>query len=311
MNKSFGNILVPIDDSSQSRIAQEMALFISRLFRSSLTLMHVVSSELPTLAGEIYSPREDYVPINPATVQFPRTIGFPRPVENIFPEEVVREITQRLRENGQTILTRSASLFEAEGIKVKQKLVEALDVAEAIIKEAEKEKYDLIIMANSGDEENESDLHLGSITRKVSASVKTSILVNRGKKEIRKILVPIDGTREEEKAIEKSISLAKAAKSQILLLHVQEKALLKLKPQINEIGIRILNHASGMLEGTTFEQRLASGDPAKTIIETVKQAEIDLIVMRGGTLGAIRRTLLGSVSDHVIQHATVSVLLAK
>jgi nucleotide-binding universal stress UspA family protein len=273
--------------------------------------MQAVSNELPAIAGEIYSPREDYVPVNPATYQFPRAIGLPRPRENVFPEEVIREVTQRLRENGQIILTESASLFSAEGFEVKQKLVEAVDTAEAIIDEAEAGTYDLIIIGNSGGEENESDLHLGSVARKVSLSVKTPIIINRGKKEVKKILIPVDGSREEERAIEKAVMIAKAAKSQILLLHVQEKALLKLKPEINKVGVKILNHASTMLQGTTFEQTLASGDPAKTIIETAKSAGIDLIVMRGGTLGSLKRAFLGSVSDHVIQHATVPVLLVK
>jgi nucleotide-binding universal stress UspA family protein len=85
----------------------------------------------------------------------------------------------------------------------------------------------------------------------------------------------------------------------------------KLKPEINEIGVRILNHASTMLEGTAFEQILASGDPAKMIIETAEDAGIDLIVMRGGACGTLRGVLLGSVSDRVIQHATVPVLLVK
>jgi hypothetical protein len=77
------------------------------------------------------------VPVNPASIQFPRTIGLPRPRENAFPEEVIKEVTQKLWENGQTLLTESVSLFSEEGFEVKQKLVEAVDTASAIIGEAE------------------------------------------------------------------------------------------------------------------------------------------------------------------------------
>jgi nucleotide-binding universal stress UspA family protein len=72
MEEAFNNILVPVDGSQQSRTAQEMAIFLSKLFKSQVTLLNVVSNELPTLAGQMYSSREDFVPINPATFQFPR-----------------------------------------------------------------------------------------------------------------------------------------------------------------------------------------------------------------------------------------------
>ena len=56
---------------------------------------------------------------------------------------------------------------------------------------------------------------------------------------------------------------------------------------------------------------LASGDPAKIIIETAEIAGIDLIVMRSSALGTLRGVFLGSVSGRVIQHATVPLLLVK
>jgi nucleotide-binding universal stress UspA family protein len=102
MEEAFNNILVPVDGSQQSRTAQEMAIFLSKLFKSQVTLLNVVSNELPTLAGQMYSSREDFVPINPATFQFPRTIGLTRPRENVFPDEVIREVTEGYRERGQT-----------------------------------------------------------------------------------------------------------------------------------------------------------------------------------------------------------------
>jgi nucleotide-binding universal stress UspA family protein len=309
LEESFKNILVPIDGSLQSRISQEMAVFISELFRSQVTLLHVVSNELFTL-GQTYTPREKYTPISTATGQFPRTLSLPKTKENVFPEEVIREVTERYRETGKTILAESASLFAKEGIAVKEKLVDGNDTAETIIAEAEAGNYDLIIMGNSGGE-NELDLHLGSVAKKVALSVKASVLIGRKKRKVRKILIPVDGSAKDEKALQKACMIAKAAESKIVLLHVQEKSIVKLKPEIKEIGLQILKHASKMVEETQFEQKLVSGDPADIIIQMAEQADVDLIAMSSGGYGTLRGFFLGSVSDHVLHHATVPVLLVK
>jgi nucleotide-binding universal stress UspA family protein len=286
-----------------------MAVFIGRLFRSQITLMHVVENELLTL-GQTYILRENYVPISTATGQFPRTLNLPKTRENIFPEEVIREVTEQYMEIGKEILKNSASFFALEGIVVKEKLVEGTDIAETIIAEAEKGRYDLIIMGNSSGE-NGLDLHLGSIAQKVALNVKSSIMIVRKKRGIRKILIPVDGSEKDEKVLQKAHMIAKAAGSEIVLLHVQETSIFKLRPEVKEIGIQILNHTSSMIEGTQFEQKLVHGDPAKAIIKTAEQADIDLIVMSSGRLGTLSRVFLGSVSNHVLHHATVPLLLVK
>jgi nucleotide-binding universal stress UspA family protein len=310
LTEGFQRILVPVDGSLQSRISQEMAVFISKLFKSQVTLMHVVANELLT-PGQTYTQRENYMPISTATGQFPRTLRLPKTRENAFPEEIIREITEQYRDAGKIIIAESASLFIKEGIAVKEKLVDGNDTAETIIAEIEAGNYDLIIMGNSGDEENELDLHLGSVAKKVSLSVKTSILIVRKKREVTNVLIPVDGSVKDEQALQKGRVIAQASGSKIVLLHVQEKSILRLKPEIKEIGLQILSRASRSIEGIQFEQKLVSGDPAKVIIQTAEQTGVDLIIMSKGESGALREFFLGSVSDHVLHHATVPVLLSK
>ncbi len=311
MVEPFRNLLVPVDNSSQSKIAQEMAIFLCKTLHSRATLMHVVPDELPALAGEIYSPTEDYVPINPATYQFPRTIGLPRPKANVLPDEIINEMTQRLRDNGETLLMERTSVFKTEGIDVTQKLVDSKDAAEAIIEQAEVNKHDLIVIGNGGEQKDESDMSLGSITRRVIVNAKTSVMVVRRKRELTKILLPLDGSPREYGAIQEAQMLSKATGAKIVLLHVQEKPLLSLKPENREIESQILNGAAKQLAGATVELKLGSGDPAKMIIRTAEQNDVDLIVMRAGEMGALKRVFLGSVSDHVIHYATVPILLAR
>ena len=206
MDESFKNILVPIDGSFQSRIAQEMAVFISKLFKSQVTLIHVVPNELETI-GKTYTLRENYAPISTATGQFPRTLSLPKTRESVFPEELIKKVTERYRETGKELLNESALLFNQEGISVNERLVEGNSAAELIMAEARTGNYDLIIMGNSGGE-NKLDLHLGSVAKQVSLGVKGTVLIVRRKIKVQKILIPVDGSAKDEKALQKARIIA-------------------------------------------------------------------------------------------------------
>jgi len=311
MEKAFRSILLPVDGSPQSRTSQEMAIFLCKLFNSQVTLIHVISHELMTFSGQIYTDKETLTPISTVTGQFPRTISLPKTRSNILPEEIIQEITEQYREKGEIVLSDAASLFEKEGIPTPEKFVEGNSVGEAILREANGGQYDLIILGNSGNEENESDLHLGSVAKDVSVSAKTSVLIVRKNSFVTKILAPVDGSAKDEKALEYASAIANKAKAKITLLHVQEKHLLRLHPEIEKIGIQILKNATNRIQDLGVEQKLLPGDPATTIAQTAKTGDFDLIVLGTRKQGGFRHFLLGSAADHVLHHATVSVLLAK
>jgi nucleotide-binding universal stress UspA family protein len=60
-----------------------------------------------------------------------------------------------------------------------------------------------------------------------------------------------------------------------------------------------------------YEGAVVEGDPAHAILEFAEQNKIDMIVM--GTLGkgGLERFLLGSVTDKVIRHSKIPVLVVK
>ncbi len=219
-------------------------------------------------------------------------------------------MTAHLHENGQAALTEGAALFSAAGMAAKQKLLEGARAPDAIMKEIEAGGYDLIVMGNSGGEENEPDTHLGSVADEVSMRSKISVLVVREKIRISTILATVDGSAKDAKAIEYTSEMAKKTGAKVTLLHVQEKSLLRAHPEIEEIGRRILSQYAGKIGGEV-EQKLVAGDPAKVIVQMAKAGDFDLVVMGTGKLGAVRHFLLGNVADHVLHHATIPVLLAK
>lgn len=53
------------------------------------------------------------------------------------------------------------------------------------------------------------------------------------------------------------------------------------------------------------------GDPASEIIEYAKEKRVNLIVMGNRGMGIVSRTLLGSVSNKVINNSPISVLVVK
>ena len=58
-----------------------------------------------------------------------------------------------------------------------------------------------------------------------------------------------------------------------------------------------------------FEVKLCSGKPGEAICCALKESEIDLVVMGSRGMGAIRRTFVGSVSDYVLHHSHIPVII--
>ncbi len=307
----FKKILLPIDGSVQNRIAQQMTVFIAKSFNSQVILMHVVPNEPVSLPSKNFVLRESYVPISPAPGQFPRTLKEPPTKEYAIPEEIAKEISEGYLTEGQALLSQAGLLFRQEKVSTKEKLVEGVDTASKVIAEAESGGYDLVVMGNCECEEQELDFHLGSVAEKVSATVKIPICVVRQKMRVSRILVPVDGSEKDEPSLQKASAIVEAVGGRLVLLHVQEVSLLRRKPEAKEMGLRILKDAAEKLGGAEAEQKLASGDPAKVIIQTADQYGADLIIMTGGGRVTLRNFFLGSVSSHVLHYAKVPLLLVK
>jgi nucleotide-binding universal stress UspA family protein len=221
------------------------------------------------------------------------------------------EITDLYRQKGEEIIADAVFFFKEEGMSVERRLLEHADPAEAIIQEARRENCDLMVMGRSGGE-GESKPHLGSVAAEVSNRAKIPVLVAADRGRMLKILVPVDGSKASEKAADYGGVLAKKAGVGMTLLYVQESGLFRLRPEVTKkIGTDILSSVARRLEGVKADERLESGDPARTIIQVADEGDYDLIVMGGRGHSAVRHIFLGSVSDHVLHYADRAVLLVK
>jgi nucleotide-binding universal stress UspA family protein len=303
--KIFKRVLLAIDGSLPSIIAEELTVFLAKKLDSRVTVFHVISHEF------MGSRLEKYVPMLYKDVPL-GTGGPPQERVSAAPTSGAQETTARdlaisYRQRGSDVVDEAVALFKEENVPVDQKLVEHSDPGECITREAEKGNYDLVVIGYSGEEEKES--HLGSVAKKTALYAKTSVLVVREKRQISKIIVPVDGSEHSKKVVHCATILAKKLDAEVALLNVQEP---HLPPKImKEIGTRILSEAAGQFEGKKVDQSLRSGDPAKTIIQTAREGDYDLILMGHKGHSVVTRFLLGSVSDHVIQYADRSVLLIR
>ncbi|MFP5501260.1 MAG: universal stress protein [Candidatus Sericytochromatia bacterium] len=140
-----------------------------------------------------------------------------------------------------------------------------------------------------------------------------------------KILVPTDGSDSAKAAIGEAIALAAAFEAEVLLLRVvplEHEADVTaigasgLSPMRSEAQTEMEAHFAEALAG--FEGRgieplfeIELGDPASAILERAAAWPADLIVMGSHGRSALKRLMLGSVSDAVVHKAPCSVLVSR
>ncbi|KAF6244619.1 universal stress protein [Nitrosopumilus sp. b2] len=136
----------------------------------------------------------------------------------------------------------------------------------------------------------------------------------------KKILVPLDGSKYSEKALQRACELVDAFGSKIILIYVVEKSLtinlLDRKEYLSilrKFGKKTLERANKTLskKGISSKSFLKEGNIVSEIEKTVKSEKCDLIVVGNKGLGAVTRFLLGSISNKLAQHSPCSLLIVK
>jgi nucleotide-binding universal stress UspA family protein len=119
--------------------------------------------------------------------------------------------------------------------------------------------------------------------------------------ELRKILVPIDGSDASCRAAAVAATLARGFGAQITLLHVAGDRRAHMAPEA------AFEHCEAWLGGSSAERRSEQGDPATQIVAVARGQEFDHIVIGSRGLSPSAEQLLGSVSDRVLRQASCPV----
>lgn len=139
----------------------------------------------------------------------------------------------------------------------------------------------------------------------------------------KRILTPIDGSDQSQRAFEQAIQIAKRNQATLVIAMVVDDNLAFLQ-NIYRSGLKegMTNRANEIIDRHVKIADWADFDQIERIVEygkpkdvishrLVDDQQIDLIVMGSRGMGATGRIILGSTTEHVVRHAHCDVLVVR
>ncbi len=135
-----------------------------------------------------------------------------------------------------------------------------------------------------------------------------------------KILVCTDGSDQSQKALEKASQIAEGCNTnEVVIIYVYEGSFVpgvETPPEISkdfkewqekykEEAKKILSKALDFFEAKSIKTRtiFKEGHPSSNIINVASEEGVDMIVLGSRGMGGLKKALLGSVSNAVVQQA--------
>ena len=201
--------------------------------------------------------------------------------------------------------------------------------AEEIVRCAERENADLIVMATHG-QSGIRNWPLGNVAEKVVRSTNRPVMLIRAngahteKVNISSVVLPLDGSREGEAALPHIEQLASRLGARVILLQVLATGYVGLgytyaaytEQQIasdSALAKDYLDKVSGRLRqsGIATESVVRLGNAAEEIIDFTDKVGADLVAMSTHGRSGIGRWVFGSVAERVLHFANKPFLLVR
>jgi nucleotide-binding universal stress UspA family protein len=177
-------------------------------------------------------------------------------------------------------------------------------------------------------------LLMGSVSRAVVRAAKCAVLVvrRRPREPIRNIMLAFDGSANARRAVSLVARLSPARGRRVTLVGVAElmvptsrgpsvagirasvdRGLKRINSKRSRVAIKALNRAARELRRAGWRTRtvLRTGEPLRELIDSVRRSQAALLVVGARGTSGVRRLLLGSVADGVLNQSPVPVLLAR
>ncbi len=139
------------------------------------------------------------------------------------------------------------------------------------------------------------------------------------RKSIKKILVPLDGSKNSMRGLDEAIYLAKQCNATITGLYVTPLSPPKTDEQVSYIEKYLLKNAQKFMEkakkramqyNIKFEDKVLYGDEGPKIVKYAKN-NFDIIIIGSRGLNIIKEIFLGSTSNYVLHKSKVPVMVVK
>ena len=268
-------ILIPYDFSETAALSLEHAVFMAKLLKADIYLLHILES-----------------------VSF--TSAFGAAFGNVD-KKLESESNTKLEEIGKQIHMNN-------GITVKS-ITEVGRIYRKIVDVAKRERVDIIIMGTHG-VSGYKKFNVGTNTSKVVEEAGCPVIsVQTHSKKIgfKKIVLPIDNTPQSRQKVSYALAVARSYGSHICIAGLinfgneDNKRMFKLK--VDQVEEWLLQH------GVSVEKKFVEGDNlAKMTMQTAEELDADLIVIMTEQEPSITGFFLGTYATQVVNHSKIPVM---
>ncbi len=288
-------ILWAFDSSTESEEALNYAVFLAKKFNSEIEGIHVIPAD-----------------------------------EKLLYETEFRNWTVKVEETIKSRLGSVTDELASQGINFNGLILRG-DPKVEIVEFANREKADLIVMGKRGQGLIDRML-TGSTTLRVMRESKAPVLTvkkrdEKGALDISKILVPLDISEYSESALNYAIDLAVKLKASIKVLYVLSLYIydyeipymvlddlikvssIELSKRAEEIKLKRLAADSEVAKLEISAESVHGINSAISIVDYALARNIDLIVIDTHARKGIKKLILGSVMEKVVQEAHCAVLV--
>lgn len=145
-------------------------------------------------------------------------------------------------------------------------------------------------------------------------------------KEMKRILVPVDGSNSACKAVDYAFCLAAKSGAEIDFLYIANVNAAvggyrlanntcfpqEVLDSVFKVGEAVLDRIfSRMPEGIKAKRKVVGGIPTSAILEYADENKADMIIVGSRGLSMVKGALLGSVSQHLVEYASCPVMVVK
>jgi len=140
------------------------------------------------------------------------------------------------------------------------------------------------------------------------------------RKKIKKILVPLDGSKNSLRGLDEAIYLARQCQATITGLYIipiyprnLADAIMPFQIHLNKEAKKFMDNAKkrSAQKGIDFKSKVIFGSPTVEIEELSKKGKFDIIVIGTRGQSGLKEVFLGSVANAIVHKSKIPVLVVK